>query len=262
MKVTRWPTIGVNQLLKRWPRRVGSAEDNALDGALERYSDYDVAFAHVGLSDVNAALVGNPYDRVLGALTQHFESVLAPGFTDYVHISGVYDKRHSRPKHGAFCRQFLDDAEYRTNDAIKSILVKGEYRFDACDHHDSYSEDGCFQQLYEDDVLVVSIGTPYLVCSYLHHLEARNGAPYMEPKTVAGIMYDENGNATPIEQQTHQYREIWSFNKPKLHRDLRASGFLDTYDYNGLRIFVTSIRSIDELVTHNMNDDPYYLVTL
>lgn len=260
MQLTRWPNAAIHKLLEKRPRRIRPAEAGVLDDALSAYGEYDTVFVHVGLSDVNAALPGNPYETVLDALTSNFESVLAPGFTDYFKLSGVFDKQHSRPKHGSFVRSFLKDADYRTDDACKSILVRGPYRFENRDHRNSYATNGCFEQLREDDVLLVSIGTPWLICSYLHHLEAKNGAPYTSPKQFSGVMHDD-GTVEEIEQTTHYYDGIWSFNKLKLHRDLNERGLLDSYDFGGLRMFVASIADIDALVTEKMATDPYYLVT-
>jgi len=260
MRLTRWPNAAVHKTIERWPRTVSRTTDDALSNALTGYDDHDDAFAHVGLSDVNSALPGNPYESVMEVLTDHFDSILAPGFTDYFRTSGVYDRQHSRPKHGTFAKLFLEDADYRTKDACKSILVNGEYRFQGCEQRNSYAPDGCFERLRKDDVLVVSIGTTYLICSYLHHLEAKNDVPYMTPKTFDGVIHDD-GEEVEIAQTTHYYDGVWSFNKLKLQRHLREHDAIDQYDLNGLQVFVTSVRDVDELVTEKLRDDPYYLVT-
>lgn len=260
MRVTRWPNAAVHTVLERRPRRIGTADPGVLRTTLQAYEEYDTVFVHVGLSDVNAALPGNPYETVLDALTANFAAVLTPGFTDYFKTSGVYDKQHSKPKHGTFARLFLEDADYRTDDACKSILVLGSYRFDGRDHRHSYAVDGCFEQLGEDDVLLVSVGTPWVICSYLHHLEARNDVPYMEARRFEGVMHDA-GRTTEIEQTTHYYDGRWTFNKLKLQRDLRKRGVLDSYDFEGLRVFVAPLSELDRVVTEKMASDPYYLVT-
>lgn len=260
MRLTRWPNALIHKAIENRPRTISRIGEDALWNAVAGYDDYDIVFAHVGLSDVNSALSGNPYETVVSVLAEEFESILAPGFTDYFRLSGVYDRQRSRPKHGTFGKLFLEDADYRTKDACKSILVRGEYRFENCAQRDSYALDGCFEQLREDDVLVVSIGTPYLICSYLHHLEAKLDAPYMTQETFDGVMHDGR-KCVDIEQTTHYYDGLWSFNKLKLQRHLRERGEIDQYDLDGLAVFVASIRDIDELVAEKMRSDPYYLVT-
>ncbi|UIP00014.1 AAC(3) family N-acetyltransferase [Halobaculum sp. CBA1158] len=261
MKLTRWPTIAVNKAWENRPRRVERSDRRRLERVLDAYADYDEVFVHVGLSDVNAAFDGNPYELLVDALTDAFDSVLAPGFTDYFRESGVFDRQHSKPMHGTFSTLLLEEADYRTSDPCKSILVAGEYRFDGCTHRDTFAADGCFQRLYEDDVLVVAIGTPHWKCSYLHHLEAKYDAPYSVERTIEGVVHDD-GEATEIEQRTNYYDSIfWTFNKLKLQRDLDAAGVLESYDLNGLGVYVTPIRELDRFVGREMAADPYYLVT-
>lgn len=261
MKPTRWSTIAVNKAWEKRPRRVGTSDERRLEAVLESYSSYDEVFVHVGLSDVNAAFDGNPYEVLRDALTDSFESVLAPGFTDYFRESGVFDRQHSKPMHGTFSKLLLEDAAYRTRDPCKSILVDGPYRFDDRTHRDTFADDGCFEQLYEDDVLVAAIGTPHWKCSYLHHLEAKYGAPYSVEQTFEGVIHDD-GEIEEVELRTNYYDSIfWSFNKLKLQRDLANAGILETHDLNGLPLYVTPIRELDQFIGQKMADDPYYLVT-
>lgn len=261
MPLTRWPTIAVNKTWEKRPRRVGTSDEGHLRDVLESYGTYDEVFVHVGLSDVDAAYEGNPYELLREALTDSFDSVLAPGFTDYFRESGVFDRRHSLPMHGTFSKLLLEDADYRTRDPCKSILVDGEYRFDDCNHLETFAPDGCFEQLREDDVLVAAIGTPHWKCSYLHHLEAKYGAPYSVEREFEGVMHDGD-ETVDVELQTNYYDSIfWSFNKLKLQRDLEEAGVLDTYDLNGLPVYVTPLGELDRFAAEKMADDPYYLVT-
>lgn len=256
---TRWPVFGIHKILEERPRRVGSVTPGEFNEVFERYND-SVIFAHVGLSDINEALPGNPYEQVLNTLEQNFDSVLAPGFTDYFKTSRVYSKQHSRPKHGMFNWLFLDDANYRTDDACRSILVSGEYDFEGREHHETFCPNGCFAQLSEDDVLVTSIGTPWLMCSFLHYLEWKNRVPYVAEQTYDGILYDGD-NRRQIEQTTPYWDGFWRFNKLKLQRAWRAHDIIDEFDLNGLRVFFASLADIDDFVSQKIRSDPYYLVT-
>lgn len=226
-----------------------------LDGA-------DAALVHVGLSDVNAALPGDPYDVVIETLTDHVESVVVPGFTDYFATSGVFHKQYSRPKHGTFARLFLADADYRTDDAMKSFLVAGPYRFSDCVHDDSYHPDGCFASLVADDVTLVNVGTPWVTCSHLHYLEAIADVPYVTRKTFDGVLIDDT-ELREIEQDCHRYTSpYYSWNKPKLQRDLRRDGSLTVHDLEGLFVAGGSLREIVTSVERRLASDPHYLVTV
>jgi aminoglycoside N3'-acetyltransferase len=255
----RWPNFALHKLLHERPRRVKRVEPERFASVFERYAD-DVVFVHAGLSDVNAALPGNPYETVLDVLERNFDSILAPGFTDYFRKSGVYAKEHSRPMYGAFNSLFLADANYRTDDACKSILVRGDYRFEGRNHHDTFSSDGCFAQLRDDDVLLVSIGTPWLMCSFLHYLESKHDVPYVYEDVYEGTLIDGD-ESRQIEQTCQYWDGFWRFNKLKLHRHWRERGVVDEYDLNGLGVFVASIADIEAATSPEIRSDPYYLVT-
>lgn len=256
---TRWPVFGIHKLLEEHKRNIGNVTPDEFNEIFELYNDTTV-FAHVGLSDVNSALPGNPYEQVLSVLDDNFDSILAPGFTDYFRMSRVYSKQYSKPKHGTFNPLFLEDANYRTDDACRSILVRGEYRFENCDHHDTFSSNGCFAQLSDDDMLLTSIGTPWLVCSFLHYLEWKHRVPYVTKKEFEGILFDGD-QRRKIVQKTPYEDGPWRFNKLKLQRDWREHGLLDEYELNGLRIFFVSLSDIEGFTSDKIQSDPYYLVT-
>ena len=257
--ITRWPVIALHKALEERSRRIGVVEPTDFNTVFESYSD-KVIFTHVGLRDVNAALPGDPYENVRNVLDKNFNSILAPGFTDYFKTSRVYSKQYSRPKHGTFNSLFLDDADYRTDDACRSILVRGDYRFDGRDHHNTFSSNGCFAQLGEDDILLSSIGTPWLVCSFLHYLEWKNNVPYVIEETFGGVIFEDEVSRK-IEQTTQYWDGFWRFNKLKFHWDAREHDLIDTYDLNGLRIFFVKLSELDDFVSNKLSSDPYYLVT-
>jgi aminoglycoside N3'-acetyltransferase len=128
------------------------------------------------------------------------------------------------------------------------------------DHHDTFGPDGCFAQLSDDDVLFASIGTPWLMCSFLHYLEAKNDVPYVYEETFDGILYDGN-ESREIEQKSQYWDGYWRFNKLKLHRHWREHGLIDEYNLNGLRVFFASAADIDDFGSYKLQSDPYYLVT-
>lgn len=262
----RVANLFTNQASKQIRLRQGASRvpESTFDELLDRHAaGHSKVFLHVGLSDIKAAFDTNPYEFLLERLDERFESILAPGFTDYFKISGVYHKQYSRPKHGTFVRLFHEDADYRTDDAIKSILVKGPYRFDGCDHHRSYHDDGCFAQLVRDDALVLNVGTPWLKCSHLHYLEHQHGAPYVIEKTYDGVLYRSSTEYEHIEQTCSVYSsKFYSWNRRKLTRRLERAGVIDRYDLNGLKTIFFTLDDIVSVIGDEMRRDPHYLVTL
>lgn len=254
-----------HQILSRFRRR-----QSANPIAVDRFSatiatlldGADAAIVHVGLSDVNHALPGDPYDVLIETLQQHLDSVIVPGFTDYFATSGVFHKQYSRPKHGTFARLFLSDADYRTDDAMKSFLVTGPHRFADCVHDDSYHPDGCFARLVRDDVHLLNVGTPWVTCSHLHYLEAATAVPYVNQQTFDGVLIDDT-DVREIEQTCHRYTSpFYSWNKPKLQRDLCRDGSLSVHDLDGLFVASGSLDEIVDSVERRLVTDPHYLVTL
>jgi aminoglycoside N3'-acetyltransferase len=175
----------------------------------------------------------------------------------------VYHKQYSRPKHGTFGPLFLRDADYRTDDAMKSILVEGPYRFDDCLHSDTYHEDGCFARLVEEDTLILDIGTPWLTCSHLHYFESRMDLDYVVEETFDGVICSEEGGCEPIEQTCGvRTSPFYSWNKPKLTRHLERDGVLHRYDLNGLQVLFFTLGDLESSLVPRLEADSQYLVTL
>jgi len=263
---SRGANLVKHQALKRAKRKrgVSSVAPSRLDELLKRHGDgHSNVFVHAGLSDIKRAFGTDPYAFLRSKLNANFRSVLAPGFTDYFATSGVYHKQYSRPKHGAFGQLFLRDADYRTDDAMKSILVEGPYRFEECLHSNSYHEDGCFARLVDEDTLVMDIGTPWLTCSHLHYFESRLDVDYVVEKTFDGMRCADGGDCEPIEQICGvRSSPFYSWNKPKLTRHLERDGVLDTYDLNGLQVLFFTLGDVESSLVSRLSEDPYYLVTL
>jgi len=248
---------------KRRASVADSVDEATLDAVLDRYSSDDTVFVHIGLRDINAAFDGNPFEFICEKLTSRFESILNPGFTPSFRKDdgGVYHKQYSEPRFGTFSTLFFRTIEYRTDDATNSILVRGPYRFDGCNHHDTWGEDGCFAALDRDNVRYLSIGTDWLTASQLHYLESRFDVPYVRTAEYDGVIYYDETTCEPITQRSHEYRQPVTWNRNKLEGDLRADGVLETHNLNGLRIFSFRARELREALEPRIAADPYYLVT-
>lgn len=221
----------------------------------------DEIFVHVGLSDVASAFGDESYTFLRDTLDEHFGSVMVPGFTPSFRSSGVYHKRFSNPEYGTFARLFLDDADYRTNDAIHSILVRGEYRFEECEHHTTFSEDGCWEKFDDENVLYANIGTPWIISTQLHYLEHALDVPYVEAPTHDGIIYYDEDHYESVSQQNMSYRYPIKWNRSKIEEYLRSRDVLQRYDLNGLQLRFFNAAELRKALEPKIAEDPHYLVT-
>ena len=185
----------------------GPVDEAKLGAILDQYTD-DTVFVHIGLSDINAAFDGNPFEFILEALESRFDSILNSGFTPSFRKDDgrVYHKEFSTPRFGTFSALFHSMAAYRTDDATNSILVCGPYRFDGCDHHDTWSESGCFAQLDSENVQYLNIGTDWLTASQLHYIESYFDVPYVQQVEYDGVIYYDETSHEQITQRSHDYR--------------------------------------------------------
>lgn len=245
------PTIG--------HREVGPVEEARFDEILASV-ETDVVFVHVGLGNLKRAFGGDVYALFLGKLRDHFESVLAPGFTPSFRSSRIYHEQYSRPEVGAFSRQFLSDAEYRTDDAIHSILVDGPYRFPDCDHEDTFSEDGCWARLAEENVTFLNVGTPWFICTQHHYIEHAMDVPYLEHREYDGVRYWDERNYERITQTNYEYAWPLKRSARKIERYLRSRNVLRKYDLEGLQMSIVGARELQRALEPKIRTDTYYLV--
>ncbi len=238
---------------------VGSVDEARFDNILSRYDD-DVVFVHAGLSDVKSAFGTNPYEFLLDKLDEHFESILAPGFTPSFRSTGIYHKKFSRPEVGTFSRLFLEDADYRTNDAIHSILVRGKYRFSDYDHRESFSENGCWSKLDEENVLYLNIGTPWLISTHHHFIEHTLDVPYIETVLYDGVLYRDESEWESIRQCNYTYQWPIKRNSKKIQKYLTSQMSLSKYNLNGLKLMFFRTQDVKKVLEPKIKADPYYLV--
>ncbi|AXR82892.1 AAC(3) family N-acetyltransferase [Natrarchaeobaculum sulfurireducens] len=258
---TLWCT-GKYYVKKKTPGRPVSAVDpSTFERLLECYDD-DVVFVHAGLSDINTAFERDPYDYLFEVLTERFESVLVPGFTPSFRETGEYHKASSTPEVGAFSRLFLDDAHYRTDDAIHSIQVHGPYRFDGCDHHDTFGPNGCYAQLDSDDVLILNVGTPWFISTQLHYIEMASDPPYADLDESEGRIYYDDGESEPIRQTSFDKNEyVYYWNRDRIRDEAMDAGVLDHHELNGLSVTAVRANALARFLEPKLEADPYYLVS-
>lgn len=247
-------------LERNWDRNVTAASADRFERLVSNLAKFDTVFVHAGLRDIRQAFQRNPYPFLLQTLEENFESILVSGFTPSFRDSGIYHKEHSRPEFGTFARLFLDDADYRTDDPIHSILVKGDYRFDDCDHHDSFSETGCWAKLDRDDVLILNVGTNWIVSTQHHFLEHYFDVPYVRSTTHEGIIFDGSGDHKQIRQTNYEYTMPMKRNALGIQAYLTETGALTNHTLGGLKIMGISARDLREGLAPAIERDPYFLV--
>lgn len=240
-------------------RSVGRVSEARFEDLIGEYASGEV-FVHAGLGAIKRAFSRDPYTYLRDTLFDHFGSVLVPGFTPSFRDSAVYHKVYSRPEYGAFARQFLADAEYRTNDAIHSILVHGPFRFEEANHHDTFARDGCWAKLDDENVLYCNVGTPWIVSTQHHFLEHVMDVPYNQSIDHEGIIYYDETHHSSWEQRNYRYDLPAMRNAPKIQRTLREQGVLDAYNLNGLRINFFRANDLRRALETKIASDPYYLI--
>ena len=251
--------------VKQRDEPVGPVPESRFDEILSEYDD-DAVFVHAGLSDVKSAFDTDPYEFLMDELEANFESILTPGFTSSFRDTGYYHKTESEPEVGAFSNLFFEDADYRTDDPIHSILVSGEYeeRLADCNHRDTFGPDGCYAQLDEDDVRILNVGTPWLVSTQLHYVERTLDVPYVESTEYEGTIHYEDGDREYVEQtnyhKTLPYLYVYFWDRLGIRRQLMADGVLDYYDLNGLTVMSVTAGDLLTALEPRVEEDPYYLV--
>jgi len=247
-------------LLREPWRGRGTVERTRPDALREALSSFeaDTVVVYAGLSDVAAAFGGDPYERLRDALFDAFDAVLTPGFTFSFRESGFVDLDSAPPEVGTFGRQFLEDAAFRTDDPVFSLLGAGAFAF-ATDGTDcSYAPCGYWDELHDRDALYLNVGTDRFRCSGFHVAEVRHDVPYVSQRELHGNVRRDGG----VGAVTHSIPtdDYWRrFARRKVQRDL-GDALLDR-SVGGLRIQGCRASAVDALLDDRLDSDPYYLVT-
>lgn len=240
---------------------VGPTNDAVLDAIFDQYSDASVVFVHIGLSDIKAALDTDPYAAILHKLRSTFDSILVPGFTKSFRKTGVFDPDETPPELGTFSQLFFEERVFRTPDPLHSILVDGPYRFEGSTVRDTFSPEGCYGQLSEDNVLYLNIGTPWLVLTQLHYVERVCDVPYAETVEIDGELRVD-GTATQITQRNYTKNNyLYAWNRQRLRDAMVSAGVLDHYSLDGLNIMGVRAGDMQTFLEPRIESNPYYLVT-
>lgn len=246
---------------------VEQVDKTVFDEILSKYGD-DIVFVHAGLSNIKKAVQQNPYDFLFKSLTQHFESVITPGFTPSFRESGIYHKLFSKPEYGMFSYLFHKDADYRTDDTIHSILVNGEsIKFEDYEdrNRDSFGESSCWSKFDEKNTLYLNIGTDEFITTQLHYIEVKNDLPYVTVPEHKGIIYFDETKYDEVTQKNYAYEYDFPIstvpNWKKLRRYLKQVNVLQDYSVEGVKVYAFRARDVRDALESKLYQDPYYLVT-
>lgn len=255
-------------LAKKAKRKITKIDNKYLNDILKDLGE-ETVFIHCGLGNVKRAFeTESPYIFLMNMLEGYFTNILVPGFTlDYFKQTGIYHKKFSKPHEGVgvFSKLFLEkDANYRTNDCIHSILVKGAYNFDECNHFDSFSKDGCFGKLDKENILILNIGTDELKASQIHYVDY-NYNPNIIKKGYEGIIYYDETTYEKTTQLNFESRKNkiglkYNWNRDKIVYDLEKAGMLHNYSFGNFKFYAFKSSDIRVYLSERLKKDPYYLI--
>ena len=224
----------------------------------------DKVFMHAGLSPLKRFTPGtDTYAYLKGLMFKHFKVVVSQGFTPVVRKTRIFDPEKERPAYGAFARLFFRDATYRNPDPCYSVMGAGEVPFDP--EAFSFSSDGPFRQMVEEDFYCINVGLDVFTCSLLHYIEYEQQVPYLE--FFEDIYYIRKGDkkkkiAYPIHTNKKGYSVkgyVW-WNRQRLMKDLKKSGLLAGEKIEGVRFWCFSLKKLYDFVSQKVKNDPYYLI--
>lgn len=225
---------------------------------------YPNIFLHVGFGAVKRAFaVDKPYRFLVDTLTDHFESIIVPGFTPEFRYMGVYHKLFSRPSplNGAFNVMFYEnDYSSRTNDCIHNLLVKGTFNFDECNHHDSFAEEGCYGKLSRMNILCANIGTDHIRATQFHYVERICKVPYSYEVEHPGVIYYDENEHENITQVNYEFNTNVVRNWGKLDGYLVSEGVIRKYVIRGFVLRFFSLKDLEVALAKAIQKDPYFIV--
>ncbi len=263
---TIYNTLRYNYLLRQ-KSSVKPSNPDLIKNFLDKYKEHNTVIVHIGLEPIRKSFAKNPYNFTIKLLTERFNNIIAPGFTPSFKKTGVYHKLFSCPEYGMFSKLFMHDATTRTNDPVYSLLIYGSYSFNDKHCEESFGIGSCFDQLDNDNVLCINIGTKWLVSSQLHFIEYTNNVPYIEKNKYEGVIYYDESNYSKT-SVINYYNKHWFnkyvsilWNRYKISRHLYNSGIVDYYNINGVKLYSFRVGDMKRFIDEKIKKDPLYLIT-
>ncbi len=225
----------------------------------------DKIFVHASLSPLKR-FTSNPdtYAYLHEQFKTHFVSVVSQGFTPVVRKTKVFDVDNEPPAYGAFAKFFLNDCQFRNMDPCYSVMAMGETGFSPGDL--SFSPNGIFRQMVDQDYLCVNIGLDHITCSLLHLLEYDHQVPYLQfiresytvrakgAEQMLSVLIHKNRSAYAVKGY------VW-WNRRRLEVDLLRKGIVSSHSVGGVRVCYFSMRELYGFLSKKLQQNPFYLIT-
>lgn len=217
------------------------------------------------ISDIENGAAGfiQACDNVIGTKG----TILMPVFNwDILHQgdSIIYDELNTRSKMGYLTEYFRTLPGTRvTRNLFNPLAVRGanQEKYSNCPSHTSWGEDSPFRLLYENDAMVLMVGTDYNSVTMFHVSEDISNVPYRFVYEFPNAYWqDKNGKQTPLENSTLRRYDGFPTDFNKAGLILEELGLVNMAQLGGA--VVRSMRSkqlVDSLLGY-IKDDPEFLI--
>lgn len=222
-------------------------------------------FLHVALSSIKRFSNNeDPYVYLRDLLSENFRVVTSQAFTPAVRKTKYFDPRETPPAFGQFAKLFFRrDATFRNLDPCYSVIAQGDHGLNENDL--TFTPNGIFRQMIEQDYYCINIGLDYITCSLIHLIEYEQRVPYR-------IFYkdrftlEKDGQTEEIGYTLHKGHPgygikgyVW-WNKIRTNIDLLRRGIVRKYYIHGVPMYVFSLKALHRFITEKVKKDPYYLI--
>ncbi len=238
------------------------AEHNTICIA-EAIEPFETALLHVGLKSVS--IPENKDDRVstIFSTLDSLKTIAVPAFTPSFRTSGLYSKPFCRPeKVGAFstlCHNLT--TYYRTNDPLHSLYIFGNRHPFLPNSKDTFASDGLYSFFCKQGGCWINIGTNELVSTALHYIERMAMVPYLNKKTLSGVIYFNESEHDTITLDTYSYKRHLAWNRSKIENDLIKNGCLERGINLGCICRIIDGTRATEYLLSRIRKDPLYLIS-
>ncbi len=195
----------------------------------------------------------------------HFSVIASQAFTPQVRKSKVFDPLSTKPAYGAFAKNFFEqDAGFRNLDPCYSVMASGKVTWDKM--RPSFSPDGVFQQMLDEDFYCLNVGLDHVTCSLMHYIEYRQRVPYLHFDNQRFTLILD-GKEQEADHCLHQNKSAYSvkgfvwWNRYRLMQGLKKTDILQSATLHGVRFYAFSMRDLYQFVTGKVKKDPFYLIT-
>lgn len=234
----------------------------------------DTVFVHSGLQRclrVEGSTREQKLARIVGGLSAAVSEgiLIFPTFTYSFCREEIFDVAQSPSTVGVLSEHFRRlPGVRRSTDPLFSVAIRGEVPsawerplFEPGDK-DCFGEQSVFAMLREVDAKFVFFGVPATTCTFVHHIEQRQGVPYRYLKDFPGVVRAE-GQMTSVVARYYVRDlddDVETFLVP-LVEDLRGAGLVREMTFDrGPYVCVASARDVESVAVGGMAEHRSYLL--